>query len=205
MPTRRERDALQMKDDILAAASQIAEQEGFEAISIRKIAQKIDYTPSLIYHYFASKEEIISVLLQRGYQKLTIALGTTMHAAKEPIAMLTGMTRTFLMTALTIPKEFVIVHLDSSAEVLEHTSYLSKGDMEKRLPLQFIGKCINAMHEGRVLDQDLVELTAQSIAAATLGLALKLITEKDLPLKQRETVITYFSDIVVARMARMED
>jgi AcrR family transcriptional regulator len=205
MSTRRERDALRMKDDILDAARQLAEKEGFEAISIRKIAQKIDYTPSLIYHYFASKEEIVSVLLQQGYAKLAAALGAAGNQAQDPKRKLMAMTRTFLQTALEIPQEFTIVHTDGSPSVVEHTSYLFKGAAEKRIAIRILAQCIQSMHQDKDVNFSLIELSAQSIAAATMGLALKLIVEKDLDEMQRETIITYFSEVVVVRMAGMVD
>jgi hypothetical protein len=61
------------------------------------------------------------------------------------------------------------------------------------------------MHQDKDVNFSLIELSAQSIAAATMGLALKLIVEKDLDEMQRETIITYFSEVVVVRMAGMED
>ena len=204
MSTRRERDALRMKDDILSAARQLAEKEGFGAISIRKIAQKIDYTPSLIYHYFASKEEIVSVLLQQGYAKLAAALGAASNQANNPKSKLMAMTRAFLQTALEIPQEFTIVHTDDSPSVVEHTSYLFKGATEKRIAIRILAQCIQNMHQEKDVSFSLIELTAQSIAAATMGLALKLIVEKDLDETQRETIIAYFSEVVVVRMAEME-
>ena len=67
--TRRERDAQKMKDDILAAAREISNQEGFGSISIRKIAHKIEYSPSIFYHFFANLDEILVQLLLSGYLK----------------------------------------------------------------------------------------------------------------------------------------
>lgn len=205
MTTRRERDAQKMKTDILSAANEIAQTEGYEAISIRKIAKKIDYTASLIYHYFPSKEQIVSVLLQQGYGKLIAALTAAQGLEGNAEEKLRTMTRSFLQTALQIPQEFSIVHMDSSPLVLEHTAYLFKGAMEKRLPLHFIAECIKGMHPKRELDEHLLELSAQSIAASTLGLALKLIVEKDLAEEQQQTLITYFCETAVVGMARMGD
>ncbi|NLE16683.1 MAG: TetR/AcrR family transcriptional regulator [Spirochaetales bacterium] len=205
MTTRRERDALQMKQDILTAANQIAEKEGFDAISIRKIAKMIEYTPSLIYHYFASKEEIVSVLLKQGYAKLATSLATAAKSVEAPKQKLTAMTRAFLKTALEIPQEFTIVHTDDAESVVQHTSYLFKGAAEKRIAIQMLARCIQDMNQGREMDDEQSELTAQSIAAATMGMALKLIVEKNLDPQQREKIISYFSETVVVRMASLEE
>ncbi|NLV84578.1 MAG: TetR/AcrR family transcriptional regulator [Spirochaetales bacterium] len=203
--TRRERDAQKMKDDILAAANEIAYKEGFENISIRKIARKIEYTPSIIYHYFSNKEEILAHLLERGYLKLTTSLTVSNVLSTDPEEKLRFMTRTYIMEALKIPEEFSIVHSDKSPHVIEHTSFLFKGASEKRRAIQMIKKCIVDMHPQEAQDKEEFELAAQSIAAATMGLSLKLIAEKNLEETQRKRIIDYFSDEVVVRMARLSD
>lgn len=68
---RREREIEEMKELILSSASAIVASEGFEKLSIRKIAKSIEYSPAIIYHYFKDKEEIINILMQRGY-KVTV-------------------------------------------------------------------------------------------------------------------------------------
>lgn len=200
--TRRERDARKMKDDILAAARDISNQEGFASISIRKIAQKIEYTPSIIYHYFSSKEDILEQLLESGYLKLTTALASSKMISDDPEDILSTMTRTYIEEALKIPEEFAIVHTDSSPNVIKHTSFLFKGASEKRKAIQLIKKCIIDMHQKEGWEEEKVELTAQSIAAATMGLALKIIVEKNLDEAQKKRIIDYFSDEIVIRMAR---
>lgn len=202
---RRERDAQKMKDDILAAAKEIANQEGYENISIRKIARKIEYTPSIIYHYFSNKEEILEHLLESGYLKLTTSLASSKVLSTDPEEKLRIMTRTYILEALKIPEEFSIVHSDRSPHVIEHTSFLFKGASEKRRAIQMIKKCIIEMHPQGAQDGGEFELAAQSIAAATMGLSLKLIAEKNLEETQRKRIIDYFSDEVVVRMARCSD
>ena len=62
---RREREVEEMKELILSAASDIIASQGFDKLSIRKIAKKIEYSPSIIYHYFDDKEEILNVVMQK--------------------------------------------------------------------------------------------------------------------------------------------
>jgi AcrR family transcriptional regulator len=81
---RRERNANKMRMDILNAAKEIAKVEGFEKISIRKIAEKIEYTPSIVYHYFSNKDEIIGYLMQSGYKKLIDGLSSVQRTPNTP-------------------------------------------------------------------------------------------------------------------------
>ena len=59
------------KEKILAAALNIAKNEGWQALSMRKIADQIEYTAPFIYEYFVNKEAILFELTKRGYRILT--------------------------------------------------------------------------------------------------------------------------------------
>lgn len=64
---------------ILAAALQIVKQEGWTALSMRKIADVIEYTAPIIYEYFPNKEGILLELTRQGYVKL----GLKVKAARD--------------------------------------------------------------------------------------------------------------------------
>ncbi|TCC97454.1 TetR/AcrR family transcriptional regulator [Pedobacter psychroterrae] len=53
--------------NILDAALDIVKEEGWNSLSMRKIAEKIEYTAPIIYEYFANKEGILLELTRKGY------------------------------------------------------------------------------------------------------------------------------------------
>lgn len=59
----------QLRNDIIKAALEIAESEGWEAVSTRKIADKVEATTTPIYHYFGSKEGILEKIQLAGFRK----------------------------------------------------------------------------------------------------------------------------------------
>ncbi|SMD18432.1 TetR/AcrR family transcriptional regulator [Pedobacter nyackensis] len=65
--------------NILDAALQIVKEEGWQALSMRKIADKIEYTAPIIYEYFLNKEAILFELSRQGY----VELGKAIKAAKN--------------------------------------------------------------------------------------------------------------------------
>jgi AcrR family transcriptional regulator len=67
----RERRHEKTRQAILDAARKIIATEGTEALSMRAIAQRIDYSPAGLYEYFDSKEEIIGAVCQQGHRRLT--------------------------------------------------------------------------------------------------------------------------------------
>jgi AcrR family transcriptional regulator len=67
---RRHKEKEEIKQRILEAACQIADQEGWSSLTIRKIADKIEYTPPIVYEYFESKEDLIREIVYSGFSKL---------------------------------------------------------------------------------------------------------------------------------------
>ncbi|MCX6155355.1 MAG: TetR/AcrR family transcriptional regulator [Candidatus Kapabacteria bacterium] len=67
---RRENEVKSMKQSILDAAMELFIDQGYENVSIRKIAAKISYSPGTIYLYFKEKSEILYALQEIGLGKL---------------------------------------------------------------------------------------------------------------------------------------
>jgi len=65
-PTPRTKRHLRTRQAILDAARQIIAAEGPEALSMRALAERIDYSPAGLYEYFASKEEIVGAVCEQG-------------------------------------------------------------------------------------------------------------------------------------------
>ena len=67
---RQERDREAVRRAILDAARELFVAEGFQNVSIRKIAERIEYSPAAIYGYFASKDDIFFALAEEGFRLL---------------------------------------------------------------------------------------------------------------------------------------
>lgn len=72
------------RSNILDAALNIAQVEGWQAVSMRKIADQIEYTAPIIYEYFANKEGILLELTKKGYLILTKDIRTARDNAESP-------------------------------------------------------------------------------------------------------------------------
>ena len=67
---RQERDREAVSRAILDAARELFMAEGFQNVSIRKIAERIEYSPAAIYGYFPSKDDIFFALAEEGFRLL---------------------------------------------------------------------------------------------------------------------------------------
>src|SRR3984885_12110265 len=86
---------LRLKEDtranILDAALKIVKQEGWQALSMRKIADVIEYTAPIIYEYFSNKDAIILELTRKGYLILARDLQEAKDKHQQPAKQLEAM------------------------------------------------------------------------------------------------------------------
>ncbi|GGG99904.1 TetR/AcrR family transcriptional regulator [Mucilaginibacter phyllosphaerae] len=83
------------RTNILEAALQIVKEEGWQALSMRKIADVIEYTAPIIYEYFANKEAILLELTRQGYLKLSKQLQEAKDQHASPADQLEEMWLTY--------------------------------------------------------------------------------------------------------------
>jgi AcrR family transcriptional regulator len=67
---RQDRERLAVRQAILDAARDLFVTEGYRHVSIRKIAERIEYSPAAIYSYFPSKDDIFFALAEEGFRRL---------------------------------------------------------------------------------------------------------------------------------------
>lgn len=67
---RKDREKHEMREMILAAAKKLFLKEGFEHVTIRRIAEEIEYSPATVYLYFADKDTILCALQELGFRDL---------------------------------------------------------------------------------------------------------------------------------------
>ncbi|RDI09781.1 TetR/AcrR family transcriptional regulator [Flavobacterium sp. AG291] len=79
------------RSNILIAAREIVKEEGWQGLSMRKIADKIEYTAPIIYEYFSNKEAILQELTCKGFGILTKDLEAAKAESDDPAVQLEGM------------------------------------------------------------------------------------------------------------------
>jgi AcrR family transcriptional regulator len=76
---------------IMKAALHIAKEEGWEALSMRKIADAIEYTAPIIYEYFENKDALMYELTRTGYKVLNTKLEEARDQEDTPEKQLEAM------------------------------------------------------------------------------------------------------------------
>ena len=92
IPSRVERRRDRKVADILAAAADVLSERGFHAMSLDEIADRLDLTKASLYHYFPSREELVSACLEAlattANERLRQTAGAVSGTAGERLAML---------------------------------------------------------------------------------------------------------------------
>jgi AcrR family transcriptional regulator len=71
---RQDRERQAVRHAILDAARALFISDGYRNVSIRKIAERIEYSPAAIYSYFPSKDDIFFALAEEGFRRLDLKI-----------------------------------------------------------------------------------------------------------------------------------
>jgi AcrR family transcriptional regulator len=108
MSQTRQRRHVRTKQAILDAALEIIHESGPAALSMRTLADRIDYSPAGLYEYFGSKEEIIAAVCEEGQRTLYEAM-ERVDAALPPVEHLHGIGKAYIGFALEHPDYFLMM------------------------------------------------------------------------------------------------
>src|SRR5436190_9216702 len=112
---RQERDRETVRRSILEAARDLFVSEGYQNVSIRKIADRIEYSPAAIYGYFPSKDDIFFALAEEGFRLLfSYANRVTVPAEGDPAEALREMFLRYYRFSKEYPEYFALMFLDRS-------------------------------------------------------------------------------------------
>jgi len=116
---RQDRERAAVRDAILHAARELFVTEGYRTVSMRKIAERIEYSPAAIYGYFASKDEIFFALAEEGFHMIKRAADEAAAGENDPLAALRAMLLAYYRFAREQPKYFELMFVDRSVPHLE--------------------------------------------------------------------------------------
>lgn len=125
---RKERHKEDLKNDILVAARELFTEKGFEATSIRAIAEKIEYSPATIYLYYQNKNDIIHALHSEGFKLLTSKF-QALADIKEGFKRLVKMGHAYMQFAIEYPDVYKLLFVMS--EPMEHIATCEDDDWEE--------------------------------------------------------------------------
>ncbi|MER6788524.1 TetR/AcrR family transcriptional regulator [Streptomyces sp. NPDC000658] len=110
---RKERERAARERLIVATARELAEQKGWDAVTTRRLAERIEYSQPVLYSHFSGKREIIGAVALEGAAELAVAVRAATGAADGSRARVTALARAYLDFAVRNPAVYdAIFQLD---------------------------------------------------------------------------------------------
>ena len=177
---------------IFDAASDIIIEDGFEKLSIRKIADRIEYSPGVIYNYFKDKNEIVERIIAENIKRICdsmLSLGLQEMSPKAALEL--GLTR-FAGIMLENRQQYKAIMLSGMNVSLFREDKSETGWLSELL----IGVLKNGKDSG-VFDVRSEEVTAMLLIASVFGLLNTLVQEEIEDEKTQALLIESHVEILV--------
>lgn len=111
---RREREKSETREKILDAARELFVTEGYEGVSMRKVAEKIEYSPTAIYVHFADKNQLFHELCRQDFARLQEVVVTEMPS--DPIERVLKIGRNYIQFGERFPNHYVFMFMTPHPE-----------------------------------------------------------------------------------------
>jgi AcrR family transcriptional regulator len=198
---RRARQKKYLRQEILDAASELFVREGYENVSMRRIAERIEYSPTTIYLYFRDKSELLEQVCKETFARLVQRLSKIMEQPGDPVERLKRGLLAYIQFGLENPHHYRATFMMVLPEGFERKKLQaedSPGMQAYAFLTRGLAECISA-EKMPALN---VELGAQTLWAGAHGITSLLITHQDFPWAGQEKLIHSTVDALVAGLGR---
>jgi len=128
---RRDRERTETRDKILDAARELFVEEGYEGVSMRKVAQKIEYSPTAIYLHFHDKEQLFLEICHADFLRLAESF-TAIGRIPDPVERLRRIGNAYMRFGLENPNHYRMMFMTSHPELPEGADKeMGKGNPEE--------------------------------------------------------------------------
>ena len=175
----KERKARQKKflrQEILDAASELFVKDGYENVSMRRIAEKIEYSPTTIYLYFKDKSELLEQVCQETFARLSQVLTRLQEQPGDPVERLKRGLIAYIKFGLENPHHYratFMMPIPEGFDAEKHAKADSAGMQAFDFLRRSVSDCISA---GKFRKVD-PELVSQTFWAGIHGVTSLLIIE----------------------------
>lgn len=208
LETPAERRREKVRQTILEAAERVFAEEGYEGLSIRRLADEIDYSPSAIYKYFTSKTELVGCLKEAFFMRLVRNIEAAIEDEPSSWVFVKDCTKAYVHTAMEKPHHYVAAFTPTNGpanDCAEAPEQMQDEDTPSAVAFRFLCDGLRDGVEQGVFRPDLdCHMAAISIAMSMHGIAKALIhqpsvfmTRADGSLMTVEEVLDFSADQLV--------
>ncbi|AKF93957.1 TetR/AcrR family transcriptional regulator [Brevibacillus laterosporus] len=111
------------REQIVKVARELFATQGYRAVSMRSIAQKLGYSHGSLYYHFKEKAELFNAIVQEDYRTLQEQMKKSMEqtdTASQPQHKLESLMETFIHFGLSHPHHYEMMFCSNEPETLEY-------------------------------------------------------------------------------------
>ena len=201
---RRERHRQQLRQEILDAAREILVTKGYAGLSMRKVAERIDYSPTAIYLHFADKQDLVFHLCEETFARLVRDLEHLDTEIADPLARLREGLRRYVDFGLRNPQHYTATFLvphEPTADAARLAAYTDPSSMGMRA-LGILSTSLRAAIKARTIRRVDVQETTLALWSAIHGLTSLLIAMPDFPWGHRDHLIAHTITVMLDGLKR---
>lgn len=198
---RRERQKEYLRQEILDAARTLFVREGIDNVSIRKIAQRIEYAPGTIYLYFKDKGEILRTLCQETFSQLNARLQAILEDRSDSLDKLRRGMRGYIEFGIEHPNHYLLTFVLSGPFLHENGHGEGAADPGPACFGKFRSVVAGCATEGLLRLED-VDEASQVLWAGIHGLTTLLITKPQFPFVERTRLVDRMVDVLIEGVRR---
>jgi AcrR family transcriptional regulator len=163
---RREREREAMRASILNATRAILTEQGYDALTMRAVAERIEYSPAALYKHFTDKDALVRALCAHDFY---VFAQTILDAkpAPDPMDRLRALHRAYVKFAITHPVQYRMMFMMPPA--IDSEGVFKRGDPEEDAYATLEGVVDAAMGAGHFAGLE-PQLVAQTIWGCVHGL-----------------------------------
>ena len=171
---RRTRERVETRQRILDAAREMFVEAGYEATTMRAIAERIEYTPTAIYHHFRSKEALLAELCAIDFRALAAAF-RKIGRIEDPVARLRRSGQAYVEFGLAHPEQYQLIFMTRKPAEIVNDLYSSDPSEDAYAYLR--QTCADVIATGRLRPEyrDADELALMAWSSLHGFLALRIV------------------------------
>ncbi|MBZ5606571.1 MAG: TetR/AcrR family transcriptional regulator [Acidobacteriia bacterium] len=185
---RRAREKKELRQEILDAARDLFVREGFENVSMRKIAEKIEYSPTTIYLYFRDKSDLLDCIIEETFARLVRKQTLLEQTVADPVERLEKGLRSYVEFGLKHPNHYKVTFMMPEPPVTDPELCPRSREMGQKAFANLrnmLAECV----EKKLLEIDDLEATAQAAWAMVHGLTSLMIAKPHYKWAERNHLI----------------
>ena len=194
---RRDKEKIELKNKIIIVAEELFAEAGYQNISMRKIANEIEYSLPTIYRFFENKSDILFYIYNENNGRLLSILMEISKNEYNIIEKLKDMSRAYIHFALQNPHYYELAYMSNALRYEKDLAYNDPETPGFKVYNLMLLVIMEAKEQGYFQNKD-VEVIGQCLWAGIHGLTSLFIGHDEFPWKDNDLLIENMLSILMS-------